>query len=352
MGKIHGSGYPERESTLERIKAIRQDIGKDLLIFSHFYQDDDIVELADFVGDSLQLAHIASEKQDAPYIIFCSVSFMAEMAKILCSPKQEVLSPAPKARCPLAEMAHIHDVEVLWKGLLASGEEFIPVVYVNSTAEIKAFCGKNGGTVCTSSNAKKVFEWVFGKGKKLLFFPDENLGRNTSYSLGIRDEEIKTLDPKGDKGLSDLGKVKVLLWKGFCYVHTRFLKTQIEKLKNTHDGLKVIVHPECPPEVCAVSDLFGSTSFIKKTIEEAPSGSKWAVGTEWNFVNRLSKNNPDKTVIPILESRCNEMAQVTPERLLEVLEGIARGELTGRVTVSDEIADGARVGLKRMLEIA
>ena len=352
MDKIHDSVISKKELVLERIKALRKEIGKDLLIFSHFYQGEDIIRFADFVGDSLQLAHVASENKDVPFIVFCSVSFMAEMAKILCSKGQEVLAPAREARCPLAEMADIKDVEEIWKGLSASGGEFIPVVYVNSTAEIKAFCGKNGGTVCTSANAKKVFEWVFDKGKNILFFPDENLGRNTAHSLGIKDEDIKTWDPKEGRGLSDYRKSRVILWKGFCYVHTRFLSTQIERLKRAYDGLKVIVHPECPPEICAMSDLFGSTSFIKKTIEDAPSGSKWAVGTEWNFVKRLGLENPDKTVIPIFESRCNEMAQVTPDRLLGVLEGIVKGELIGRVTVSDEIADRARIALKRMLEIA
>lgn len=341
----------QRGETLEKIRSAKEKLGRDLLILAHFYQREEIVQFADFVGDSLQLAQTASQKNDVPYIVFCSVSFMAEMAKILCSPEQEVLHPAPEAKCPLAEMAKTKDVEKAWEKLSRLGKNLIPVVYVNSTAGLKAFCGRNGGSVCTSSNAKKVFEWVFSKGADLFFFPDENLGRNISHSLGIKDEEISIWDPKRKQNLEDFRRSKVILWKGFCYVHTEFLPFLVEKEKNSYNDLKVIVHPECFPEVCALSDFVGSTSFIKKTVEESPPGSRWAIGTEWNLVRRLQIKNPDKIILPLAESRCCQMAKVTPERLLDVLEGLLKGELRGRVVVPEEIAEGARIALKRMLEI-
>lgn len=341
----------QKKEVLEKIGYIKEKLGKNLLILAHFYQSEDIVRFADFVGDSLQLAQEASRRKEVPYIVFCSVSFMAEMARILCKPEQEVLHPAPEAKCPLAEMAKMKDVEKAWKKLSGLKKEIIPIVYVNSTAELKAFCGRNGGAVCTSSNAKKVFEWVFAKGATLLFFPDENLGRNISHSLGIKDEEISTWNQKENSKLENFKNSKVILWKGFCYVHTEFLPFIVDKLKNSNDGLKVIVHPECFPEVSALSDYVGSTSFIKKTVEESPSGSKWAIGTEWNLVRRLQINNPDKMIIPITESRCCQMAKVNPEKLLNVLEGLLIGELRGRVIVPENIAEGARIALKRMLEI-
>lgn len=341
----------QKEDVLKKIASAKKRLGKNLLILAHFYQREEIVQFADFVGDSLQLAQEASKRNDVPYIVFCSVSFMAEMARILCAPEQEVLHPAPEAKCPLAEMAKIKDVEKAWKKLSTLGKEIIPVVYVNSTAELKDFCGRNGGAVCTSSNAKKVFEWVFEKNATLFFFPDENLGRNISHFSGIKDEEISTWNPKGNNRVEDFKRSKVILWKGFCYVHTEFLPFLVEKLKSSDNDLKVIVHPECFPEVCALSDYVGSTSFIKKTVEESPPGSKWAIGTEWNLVRRLEINNPDKVIIPITESRCCQMAKVTPEKLLHVLEGLLIGELRGRVVVPEKVAEGARIALKRMLEI-
>lgn len=340
-----------REETLDRIKTLKEKIGKDLLIFAHFYQNEDIVYFADFVGDSLQLANEASRCRDVPYIVFCSVSFMAEMARILCSDKQKVLTPDIHADCPLAEMADIDDVEDAWKQLSSFCMDIIPIVYVNSMSELKAFCGKNNGAVCTSANVKKIFQWVIDGKSKILFFPDENLGRNTAYSLGIGEDEIFVWDPHGHNNLKELKNKRVILWKGFCYVHKVFLPSQVEKLKKQHDGLKVIVHPECPHQLCSMSDYYGSTSFIKKTVEESPSGSAWAIGTEWNFVNRLAQNNPDKKIFPLAESICWQMSQITSEKLLSVLEGLLLGEERGRITVKDEIAYNARLALNRMLEI-
>ncbi len=339
------------EEILNQIRILRTKIGKDLLIFAHFYQNEDIVRFADFLGDSLQLANEASKNKHTPYIIFCAVSFMAEMARILCSEKQEVLSPDMHAHCPLADMADINVVEDAWRQISTIDRNITPIVYVNSTAELKAFCGKNNGAVCTSANIKKIFQWAFDKKSKIFFFPDENLGRNTAYSIGIKEDDIFVWDPYGHYNFKYLENKKLILWKGFCYVHTEFLPEQIENLKRQHHGLKVIVHPECTPMLCSMSDHYGSTSFIKKTVEESPSGSIWAIGTEWNFVNRLAKDNPDKKILPITGSICTQMSQITPEKLLFILEGIAAGEKRGRITINNDISYHAKIALKRMLEI-
>ncbi len=384
----------KRKDILKRIEQAKNRLGKDLIILAHFYQHDDIVRFADFVGDSLQLAEQASKQRAAPYIVFCGVSFMAEMARILCSPEQEVFHPEPLARCPLADMTGSEQAEAAWtelkkinpvrnssrcdskpsgalnpagiiikpnpaaeqQGIISNGvnKRILPVVYVNSNANLKAFCGRNEGTVCTSANAKQVFEYVFSRGASVFFFPDENLGRNTSHSLGITDHETFLWNPEvGAIGVSPdlLKEAKVFLWKGYCYVHTKFLPSDIKEKRKKYDGIKLIVHPECSPEVVALSDFVGSTSFIKNTVEKSKPGSKWAIGTELNFVNRIKKQNPDKFIIPLKKSACSEMEKVTPQKLLFVLEGLTEGKLYGRVTVEDGIVEDARTALKRMLKI-
>lgn len=344
----------ERKEILKRIEQAKDKLGRDLIILAHFYQDDDIVRFADFVGDSLQLAEKASKDKDARYIVFCSVSFMAEMARILCSPEQEVLHPEPYARCPLADMAAIEQVETAWIELKKLNKKIIPVVYVNSNANLKAFCARNGGMVCTSSNVKQVFNHVFSQNASLFFFPDENMGRNISHMLGIKDDEIFLWNPEdGTKGANKelLEKARVFVWEGFCIVHRVMNPSDVENLRRKHEGIKIIVHPECTPEVFNLADFAGSTSFIKNTIEKSEPDSKWAIGTEWNFVNRLKNQNPDKLIVPLKESRCKEMAKVTPQKLLEVLEGLMERKFNGRVTVDEEISRDARLALKRMLEI-
>jgi quinolinate synthase len=343
-----------KKDILKRIEQAKNRLGKDLIILAHFYQHDDIVRFADFVGDSLQLAEQASKQRATPYIVFCAVSFMAEMARILCSPEQEVFHPEPLARCPLADMTGIEQAEAAWTELKKINKKILPVAYVNSNANLKAFCGRNEGTVCTSANAKQVFEYVFSKGASVFFFPDENLGRNTSHSLGITDHETFLWNP--EVGATDvspalLKEAKVFLWKGYCYVHTKFLPSNIKEKRKKYDGIKLIVHPECSPEVVAFSDFVGSTSFIKNTIEKSEPGSKWAIGTEFNFVNRIKRQNPDKFIIPLKKSVCSEMEKVTPQKLLFVLERLTEGKLYGRVTVEDGIVEDARMALKRMLEI-
>lgn len=344
----------DKKEILKRIGQAKKRLGKDLIILAHFYQNDDVVRFADFVGDSLQLAEQASKRREAPYIVFCAVSFMAEMARILCTPEQEVLHPEPMARCPLADMTRVEQAEAAWTELKALDKRIIPVVYVNSNANLKAFCARNGGMVCTSSNVKQVFNHVFSQNASLFFFPDENMGRNISYMLGIKEDEMFLWNPEdGTKGANKelLEKARVFVWEGFCIVHRVMNHSDIENLRSEHEGIKIIVHPECTPEVFNLADFAGSTSFIKNTIEKSEPGTKWAIGTEWNFVNRLKNQNPDKLIVPLKESRCKEMAKVTPKKLLEVLEGLMEGRFKGRVTVDEKISRDARLALKRMLEI-
>ncbi len=338
----------------QRIAAAREKLGKDLTIFAHYYQNIDIVRSADFVGDSLQLAQIASDKARARYIVFCAVSFMAEMARILCEPRQKVFHPESSAKCPLAEMAVIDDVEKAWARLTGTGRRFMPVVYVNSRADLKAFCGKNGGFVCTSANARKAMEYVLSQGAVPFFFPDENLGRNTAHAMGILDEEIFLWDPVKDVSDMDFPGIagkKAILWRGFCYVHVAFRPSDVEEARKTYGDISVIVHPECTPDVVRLSDHVGSTSYIKKTVEAAGPGTKWAIGTEVNFVNCLKADNPDKLIVPLRECECRDMSNVTLLKLLTVLENLVEGRPQPEVAVDPENARYARIALERMLTI-
>ena len=349
-----GTDPSETGDILQGIARARQRLAGDVLLLAHFYQHDDIVRFADFAGDSLQLAEKAAQHKDARYIVFCSVSFMAETARILCRPDQEVLHPEPRASCPLANMASVAAVEAAWNALAALGKKIVPVVYVNSNADLKAFCARNDGIVCTSANARKVFNHVLSRDAAVFFFPDENMGRNISHDLSIGEDELFLWDP--EKGLSgmhptQLRGARVFLWEGFCIVHRVMGAADVARLRQEHEDIRVIVHPECTPDVYRQADLAGSTNFIKGTVDRSEAGSKWAVGTEWNFVNRIKKENPDKLIIPLREERCKEMAKVTPEKLLRVLEGLLKGELVNRVTVDERTAADARIALSRMLEI-
>jgi quinolinate synthase len=342
----------ETSEVLERIAQAKERLGKDLLLLAHFYQHDDIVRFADFVGDSLQLAEKAAQNKEARYIVFCSVSFMAETARILCRPDQEVLHPEPRASCPLANMASVDAVEEAWKALSALGKRIIPVVYVNSNADLKAFCAQKDGIVCTSANVRKIFSHVLSQDAAVFFFPDENMGRNISHDLAIAPDELSLWNPeKGLGGMAHPDRAKVFLWEGFCIVHRVMHSDDIIRLRQEHEGIKVVVHPECTPDVYRLADMAGSTNFIKSTVEKSDPGSKWIIGTEWNFVNRIKKENPGKLIVPLREERCKEMAKVTPGKLLGVLEGLTRGELVNRVSVDEDIAREARKALSRMLEI-
>lgn len=345
---------PDRDDVLAGIKRAKERLGKDLLILAHFYQNDEIVRLADFVGDSLQLAQKASDHKTARYIVFCSVFFMAETARILCAPDQEVLIPEPGSRCPLADMAALGEVEAAWDALKDVKKTIVPVVYVNSNADLKAFCARNNGMVCTSSNVKKVFHHILSQDKSLFFFPDGNMGRNICREMGVNAEEIALWEPEAGVtpvGMGEPADARVYLWEGFCIVHRVMGGDDIEKARKRYDGVRVVVHPECTPEVYNLADFAGSTSFIKSKVETAEPGTVWAIGTEWNFVNRVSSENPDKIVIPLREERCAEMAKTTPRKLLHVLEGLVEGKAYSRVVVDPERGREAGIALKRMLDL-
>ncbi len=347
------------EEVQARIEAARRILGKELIILGHHYQRDEIIRWADYTGDSLKLSQIAGQCNEAKYIIFCGVHFMAESADILTGPEQKVILPNLSAGCSMADMASIGQVESAWDQLskITDCERIIPITYVNSTAGIKAFVGRHGGASCTSSNARKVISWALEKGDKLFFFPDQHLGRNTCAALGFDTEEDMLLWdpdlPSGGHTREELQKARILLWKGHCSVHARFTVEQILQARNDYPGVRIIVHPECSLDVVQASDCNGSTEQIIQIIERSPSGSAWGVGTEINLVARLARKMPDKTIFcldPVV-CPCSTMYRIHPNYLLWVLEKLAVGELVNVVTVPPEIAADARLALDRMLAI-
>lgn len=341
----------------ERVREIKQLLGTKLFIPAHHYQKDEVVQFADATGDSLQLAQLSQKNEAAEYIVFCGVHFMAETADILTKDNQRVLLPDLRAGCSLADMANIYQTEKAWDIMQEEfGDTIIPLTYVNSTAEIKAFVGKNGGATVTSSNAEKMITWALKQKERILFLPDQHLGRNVSHELGIPLEDMAVWNPITNEFEYDgnLKEAKIILWKGHCSVHENFTVANVEQVRKDHPDMQVIVHPECPYETVAVSDLSGSTSYIIKTIEDAPAGSKWAIGTEMNLVNRLINNHPDKDIIslnPYLCS-CMTMNRITLPYLLWSLESIETGEYINDITVPKDIAVDAQVALNRMLERA
>ena len=347
------------EDTEARIKIARQLLGDELLILGHHYQRDEIIKWADFRGDSLKLSHLAAAHPEAKVIIFCGVHFMAESADILTTPDQIIILPNMSAGCSMADMANIAQVEDCWADLSTATDtsKVIPITYVNSTAALKAFVGRHGGACCTSTNAKSVVKWALERGDKLLFFPDQHLGRNTAVELGLDPEkDMLVWDPHKPFGAvtpEEVQAKRVLLWKGHCSVHGRFTTDQVARARVDYPGVNVIVHPECPLEVVEASDLNGSTEYIIKAISNAASGSVWAVGTEVNLVNRLAHEYPDKTIFcldPVV-CPCSTMYRVHPHYLLWVLESLVRGEVVNQVSVPLEIASDARLALDRMLQM-
>ena len=347
------------EETDARIARARRCLGEDLLILGHHYQRDEIIKWADFRGDSLKLSQLAADHPEARYIIFCGVHFMAESADILTTEEQIVLLPNLSAGCSMADMASIRQVEACWEDLATAADtsKIIPITYVNSTAALKAFVGKHGGSACTSSNARKVVEWALANGEKLLFFPDQHLGRNTAAELGLDPErDMLVWDPNkpfGGVTPEEVQAKRVLLWKGHCSVHARFSVEQIEKARAEHPGIQIIVHPECALDVVRAADLNGSTEYIIKTISEAPAGTTWGVGTEVNLVSRLAQEFPDKTIFcldPVV-CPCSTMYRIHPHFLLWVMENLEQGRTVNQVKVKPEIAADARIALNRMLAI-
>jgi quinolinate synthase len=350
-----------------RIAAAREKLGRQAVILGHHYQRDEVIRFADFTGDSYKLSKIAAET-DARYLIFCGVHFMAESADVLAKPWQQVILPDLNAGCSMADMAEIGQVEDCWDSLVrqglgtrAEGLEklgIIPLTYMNSAADIKAFCGERGGLVCTSSNARGAFEWAFARAEKILFLPDQHLGRNTAFAMGIPLHEMVVWDPymlNGGVTPERLQAAKVILWKGHCSVHQRFLPEHVDRIRRDEPGMTVVVHPECRWEVCRKADVLGSTEKIIKTIEDGAAGSSFAVGTEIHLVNRLAQRFAPlgKKVVTLDDSGClcTTMYRISPAHLAWALESLVAGKVVNRIKVADETKYWAKVALDRMLEV-
>ncbi|MDQ1582943.1 MAG: quinolinate synthase [Microbacteriaceae bacterium] len=347
----------------ERILAAKATLGDSVVTLGHFYQRDEVVQYADFVGDSFQLANAAMTKPNAKTIVFCGVTFMAETADMLSRPDQSVILPNLAAGCSMADMADIDSVRECWEQLTelygsepdADGRvPVIPVTYMNSSAALKGFCGENGGIVCTSSNAETVLQWAFERGQRVLFFPDQHLGRNTAKAMGVPLEQMPMWNPRKPLGGNDgttLSDARVILWHGFCSVHKRFTVDQIEAARATYPDVRVIVHPECPMPVVDAADEYGSTDYIVKAIAAAPAGSTFAIGTEINLVQRLAAEYPQHTIFCLdsVVCPCSTMYRVHPGYLAWVLEGLVDGEVRNQVTVPASVTEPARIALERML---
>ena len=348
----------------ERIAVARAKLGATTLLLGHHYQRDEVIRFADATGDSYKLSRIAAET-DAKYIVFCGVHFMAESADVLGHAGQQVILPDLNAGCSMADMAEISQVEACWEALTLLGlaDEIVPLTYMNSTAAIKAFCGERGGLVCTSSNARAAFEWAFERGKRILFLPDQHLGRNTGFEMGIPLEEMVVWDPwaiqlgefQGGQTQHKLAQSRIILWKGHCAVHQRFLPSHVDQVRAKYPGIHVIVHPECRFEVCQKADALGSTERLIALVEQAPEGSIFAVGTEIRLVNRMARRfaAEGKKVITLDDTGClcTTMYRISPQHLAWVLENLVEGRVVNRIQVKPSVKRWARVALDRMLEV-
>ncbi len=353
MTQTNKSHFDHTE-TIEKIRARKRELGRELVILTHHYQRKEIVELGDFVGDSFELSRNAAADRDCRYIVFCGVHFMAESAAILAQPHQVVQIPEVEAGCWMASMAEADAVKSAWEQIesAAGRGSTIPVVYMNSDAELKSFCGNRGGVVCTSSNASKAVRWAFGQKEKVLFFPDQHLGRNVGCDLGLVPEQMVVWEPGKPLGGNDpdaLRRARIILWDGYCLVHTRFSVEQIKKMRAEFPGAKIVVHPECKREVVELADACGSTSYIVQYVKEAPAGSTIVVGTEINLIHRLALEYPDRKVLDLYHSLCPNMFKINLRNLLKTLENL--GEMNV-VRVPEEIRAGARLALDRMLALA
>jgi quinolinate synthase len=342
-----------------RLHAAKASLGDRLVILGHHYQRDEVIRFADVTGDSLKLAQFAARQQSADSVVFCGVHFMAESADILGASHQRVILPDLAAGCSMADMAAIDQLEVCWQEMAALGaRRVVPVTYINSSAAIKGFCGEHGGIVCTSSNATKVMTWAWEHGDKLLMLPDQHLGRNTGFKLGVPLDEMVVWDPDlpfGGVDRASFARARLVLWKGHCSVHTRFTVRQVEQFRRAHPGGRVIVHPECTFDVVQAADDSGSTEHIIRTVRNSPAGSVWAVGTEIHLVNRLAQEvAPWRTVVTLdsLGCLCSTMFRVSPNHLLWTLEGLVDGEVHNQIVVSEPTRTWARKALDRMLQMA
>ncbi len=360
-GELPAASDPD---LVERARAAKAALGAKLFVLGHHYQRDEVIQFADVTGDSFKLARDAAARPEADYIVFCGVHFMAESADILTGDNQRVLLPDLAAGCSMADMARDFQVEDCWDVLTDAGiaEQTVPVTYMNSSAAIKAFTGERGGLVCTSSNAQRALRWAFEQGgdpgkTKVLFLPDQHLGRNTAVrELGLSLDDCvvyNPLKPNGGLTVEELRRAKMILWRGHCSVHGRFTAQQVAAVRERVPGVQVLVHPECTYEVVSAADLVGSTEYIIRTIEAAPAGSAWAIGTELNLVRRLADKHPDKT-ITFLESTvcyCATMNRIDLPHLVHCLEALVRGEVLNQITVPETVARNARLALDRMLAL-
>jgi quinolinate synthase len=357
------------EELRDRIQAVRDELGPKLLILGHHYQQDEVIALADLTGDSYQLSQMAADSQECRYIAFCGVHFMAETADILGNRPEKlaerggerirVILPDLAAGCSMADMAAIHQIEDAWDqlGELVDTDDITPVTYINSAASLKAFVGRHGGIVCTSSNAKAALDWAFARTSRVMFFPDQHLGRNTAIGMGITLDQMPVWDPHqlelGGNSEAALHKSKVILWKGHCSVHQMFRPEHVKLLREQHPGIKILVHPECPREVFELADVSGSTSKIIKTVEAAPPGTKWAIGTELHLVNRLKQQHPEQEIhfLSPVVCMCATMYRIDLAHLCWSLENLAAGTPVNTIEVDRDIAHWSLVALERMLEV-
>jgi quinolinate synthase len=343
----------------QRIAEARERLGATTVVLGHHYQRDEVIRFADYTGDSYKLSKIAAETE-AKYIVFCGVHFMAESADVLGRSGQQVILPDLNAGCSMADMAEISQVEACWEALERLGltEGLIPLTYMNSTAAIKAFCGERDGLVCTSSNARAAFEWAFARGKRILFLPDQHLGRNTGFAMGIPLDQMQVWDPWGLQGgqtRAALEASRIILWKGHCAVHQRFLPGHVDQARARYPEIKVIVHPECRFEVCQKADALGSTERLIKIVEDAPAGSMFAIGTEIHLVNRMARRfaTQGKRIITLDDTGClcTTMFRISPQHLAWALENLIEGRVVNRIEVRANVKSWAKVALDRMLEL-
>ncbi|HEX7029108.1 MAG TPA: quinolinate synthase NadA [Gammaproteobacteria bacterium] len=345
-----------------RILAAKEKLGGRLVILGHHYQREEVYRFADLTGDSLKLSQLAANV-DAEYLVFCGVHFMAEVADIVSKPEQVTILPDMAAGCSMADMANLADVERAWREIneALDGEAdnvVTPITYINSAADLKAFCGRHGGIVCTSTNAPGILDWAFERREKVLFFPDQHLGRNTAFNMGIPLEDMAVWDfdkPMGGLGVEEIRRAKVLLWKGFCSVHQMFAPAHIDQFKAKYPDAKIIAHPECSFEVCRKSDFVGSTEYIQNHLRNAEPGSRWLVGTELNLVNRLHNEMKPKGVdvhfMSPMVCMCSTMFRIDPQHLAWTLENLAEGRVVNEIRVPEDVATNAKLALDRMLSV-
>jgi len=347
-----------QEELIERCWSAKRRLGQELLILGHHYQQDEVIQFADLRGDSYKLSSEAAKRAECRYIVFCGVHFMAETADILTPPEVVVILPDLAAGCSMADMADLDSVESCWEqlGEVIDINDVLPITYINSSADLKAFCGKLGGLVCTSSNARAALEWGFARRSKILFFPDQHLGRNTARRMGISLDEMCVWDPElpfGGNEPAQLQRCRLILWKGHCSVHQMFKPQHVAWFRKQYPDIKILVHPECMMEVVDQADLVGSTEFIIKTIREAPPGSRWAIGTELHLVNRLKKEHPDKEIhfLSNMVCMCATMYRIDLPHLCWALENLVAGRIVNQIIVREPTRTWARLALERMLEI-